>query len=106
MISQVELGKNKCRARSLNDLQYIYSGDQIEKNEMGGAYSKYGGQERCIQGYWWRNVRDGDHLEQPGIDGRIDLQEVGWRIMDWIYLAQDRERRQPLVNAVMNLRVP
>jgi hypothetical protein len=27
------------------------SGDQIEKNEMGGANNKYGGQERCIQGF-------------------------------------------------------
>jgi hypothetical protein len=26
-----------------------YSGDQIEKNEMGGACSTYGGEERCIQ---------------------------------------------------------
>jgi len=25
--------------------------DQIEKNEMDGACSKYGGQERCIQGF-------------------------------------------------------
>jgi len=26
-------------------------GNQIKKNEMGGACSMYGGQERCIQGY-------------------------------------------------------
>jgi len=28
-----------------------YSGDQIEKNEMGIACSMYGGEERCIQGF-------------------------------------------------------
>ena len=28
----------------------IYSGDQIE-NEVGRAYSTYGGEERCIQGF-------------------------------------------------------
>jgi hypothetical protein len=36
----------------------------------------------------------------------MDLQEVGWGLMDWIDLAEDRDRRWVLVNAVMNLRVP
>jgi len=37
---------------------------------------------------------------------RMDLQEVGCVYMDWIRLAQDRDRWQTLVSAVMNLRVP
>jgi len=37
---------------------------------------------------------------------RMDLQEVGCGYMDWIGLAQDRDRWRVLVSAVMNLRVP
>ena len=37
---------------------------------------------------------------------RMDLQEVGCGYMDWIGLAQDRDRWRMLVSAVMNLQVP
>jgi hypothetical protein len=36
----------------------------------------------------------------------MDLREIGWDGMDWIYLAQDRDQWRALVNTAMNLRVP
>ena len=42
-----------------------------------------------------------------GVDNiRMDLQEVGCVYMDWIGLAQVRNRWRTLVSAIMNLRVP
>jgi hypothetical protein len=48
-------------------------------------------------------------LGDPGVDGRVILKQIfkKWdRGMDWIELAQDRDRWRVLVNAVMNLQVP
>jgi hypothetical protein len=48
-------------------------------------------------------------LEDPGIDGRIILKWIFDRMdggIDWINLAQDRDRWRALVNTVINFRVP
>jgi hypothetical protein len=37
---------------------------------------------------------------------RMDLIQMGWSDMDWIGLAQDRDRWRALVNSVLNFRVP
>jgi hypothetical protein len=36
---------------------------------------------------------------------RMDLREISWECVEWIQLAQDRDRWRALANAVMNLRV-
>jgi hypothetical protein len=46
------------------------------------------------------------NLEGLGIDGRIikmDFQEIGWRIVEWIDLDQDMDRRRIVVKTVLNL---
>jgi hypothetical protein len=44
---------------------------------------------------------------RKGVDNiRMDLVEVGWGDVDWIGLAQDRDRWRALVNSVFNLWVP
>jgi hypothetical protein len=60
-------------------------------------------------GFWWEDLREGDHLGDPGVDGRIILKwifKVSDGGIDWIKLAQDRDGWWALVNAVINLRVP
>jgi hypothetical protein len=45
-------------------------------------------------------------LEDPGVDGRIILKWIFERLdggMDWVNVAQDRDRWRTFVNAVMNL---
>jgi hypothetical protein len=54
-------------------------------------------------------VREGDHLGDRGVDGRIILKWIFKKWdgdMDSIELGQDKDRWRALVYAVMNLRVP
>ena len=68
------------------------------------------GVEGAYAGFWWGKPKGKRPLGRPRRrwedNIKIDLQEVGCLGMDWIKLAQDRDRWWALVNAVMNLWVP
>jgi hypothetical protein len=68
----------------------------------------YGGEVHTR--FWWGNLREREHLGDPGIDGRIILRWISrkWNVggMDCFDLAKNRDGWRALVNAAMNLRVP
>jgi hypothetical protein len=60
-------------------------------------------------GFWWGNLREARHLDDPNVDGRTILKWIlqKWNGgIDWIDLAQDRDTWRAVVNAIMNLRFP
>jgi hypothetical protein len=64
--------------------------------------------ETCT-GFWSESPKEKDHLEDQGVDGRMGSK---WSLrrhwlggVEWIHLAQDRDRWRAVVNAVMNLQV-
>jgi len=48
---------------------------------MGGAYSKYGWRAEVYTGFWWGKLRERDHFEDLGVDGRV--------ILRWIFRKLD-----------------
>jgi len=65
--------------------------------------------EELHRRFWWGNLRERDHLEDPGLDGRIILRRIFMKwdgSMDWIVLAQNRDRWRDVLNEVMNLQIP
>jgi hypothetical protein len=90
-------------------LTHYCAGDKIENHEMGGVCSSDGegrGVYMILVGKSEGKRPLGRPRRRWEDNIRIDLQEVGCGGMDWIGLAQDRDRWRATVNAVMNLRVP
>jgi len=76
---------------------------------MGGACIVYGGEERVYRvlvGKPEGKRSLGRPMRRWEDNIKMDLQEVGFWVIAWIKLGQDRDRWRALVTAVMNLRVP
>jgi len=71
-------------------LTKYYSGDQITENAIGNACGTYGRLVRSTQGFlvWGRDLRENDHLEDLGVDGRKILKCIikKWDEEVWIGL--------------------
>jgi len=81
----------------------------IEYSEMGGACRWYGekrGVYRVLVGKPEGNRPLGRPRRRRKDNIKMDLHKLGCGSMDWIELAQDRDRYRALVNVVMNLQVP
>ena len=67
-----------------------HSGDQTRRIRWAGHVPRIW-REEVHTGFWWGNLRERDHLEDPCIDGRIILDGSSrsgmWGGMDWIDLA-------------------
>jgi hypothetical protein len=47
------------------------------------------GREEACAGFWWENLRERDHLVDPGVDGRITLRQIfsEWDVGVWTGLS-------------------
>lgn len=77
-----------------------YSGDRIKKHEMEGHIACMG-EGGGLYKFWSKKPEGNSHLKNVDIDGRIililifkglNLQEVEWKVMDWIELTLDGDR--------------
>jgi hypothetical protein len=79
-----------------------YPGDQIKNNEMGVRRVAY-----TVLAWRHEGKRPLGRPTRGGEDNiKMDLREKVWEAVDWILLAQDRDKWRAVVNTVMNLSAP
>jgi hypothetical protein len=97
------------KVKNLYSLMKYYVSDNIKEEEPRGACGMSGGRVngcRVLVGKpegkrplgvprcrWENNIK-------------MDLKEIEWEHVDWLYLAEDRDKWQPVVNMVMNYQIP
>jgi len=76
---------------------------------MGGEGNSNCGNEKCIQKFWLENLKERD----PGTPRRrwennigMDNRKIGFEGVEWLHVAQDRDRWRDFVKTVMSCRVP
>jgi hypothetical protein len=83
--------------------------DRVKENEMGRPCGTHG-EKRNVYRILVGNPKGKRPLGRPRRrwedNIKINLGEIGWGVMEWIDLVQDRDQWKVLVNMVMNFRVP
>jgi hypothetical protein len=83
-------------------LPYLYSSPNIKyeiyEDEMGGACSKHGDDKwTCDFGLKTHTKTFGRPTRRPEDNIKINLRKIGWKGVGWIRVAQERVKRQALV---------
>jgi hypothetical protein len=106
----------ECRKLHNEELHILYSSPdiirQIKSRRMrwAGHVARMGEErrrEKCTR-FWWESPKERDHWEDQGVGGRMGSEWILGRLawgMEWIRLAQDRDRWRAVLSAVMNVRV-
>jgi hypothetical protein len=85
--------------RVINARRMRWAGHVACMGEVRGAYNILVGRPEGRRALGRPRRRQEDNI-------KMDLREIGFGDVDWIHLAQDRDRWRALVNTVMNLQVP
>jgi len=81
----------------------------MKEDEMGEACSTHGYYEKCTKDFGrktWKGEKTVGRPRHRWEDNiRMDLSQIGWDVMDWMHLVQDRDWWRALEKTVINLRV-
>jgi hypothetical protein len=94
-----EVGCNSVNRRVIKARRMRWAGYVVRMGEVRGAYNILVGRPEGKRPLGRPRRRWEDNIN-------MDVREMGFGDVDWIHLAQDRDRWRAVVNTVMNLRVP